>query len=188
MLIVDGHPRENSFCAALVEAYKAGAVSASSKVNVIALRDLEFNYACDPTISAEVEPDLMNAQQLISQADHVIWIYPSWWGSTPAILKAFIDRTFLPGFAFVYEGESAMPKRLLLGKTASIIVTMDAPKFWNKFVYRKSSTTWLRYATLWFSGFKVRNEILIPLVRKQSQVQRERWISKIRALGKQEAS
>lgn len=58
--------------------------------------NLEFGYRK----KSELEPDLLDAQAKLKWADHVVWIYPVWWSSVPAIMKGFIDRILLPGFAF----------------------------------------------------------------------------------------
>ena len=39
-------------------------------------------------------PDIEKYRNLITWADHIIFIYPIWWGGMPAILKGFIDRVF----------------------------------------------------------------------------------------------
>lgn len=45
----------------------------------------------------ELEEDLVKAQELIRWADHLVFVYPIWWGTMPAVLKGFFDRVFLPG-------------------------------------------------------------------------------------------
>lgn len=44
----------------------------------------------------ELEEDLVKAQELIRWADHLVFVYPIWWGTMPAVLKGFFDRVFLP--------------------------------------------------------------------------------------------
>lgn len=48
----------------------------------------------------ELEPDLIQLQEHIKWAKHIVFLSPVWWGSFPAKFKAAIDRIFLPGFAF----------------------------------------------------------------------------------------
>jgi len=81
-------------------------------------------------------------------------VYPIWWGTYPALLKAFIDRVFLPGFAFKYKPDSMFWDKLLKGKTARLIVTMDAPKWYYALVYRSAGHIALKKATLEFCGVK----------------------------------
>jgi hypothetical protein len=42
-------------------------------------------------------------QKQITESNHLIFIYPVWWGSMPAILKGFFDRVLTPGFAFRFN-------------------------------------------------------------------------------------
>ncbi len=46
-------------------------------------------------------------------------------GEDPALMKGFFDRIFLPGFAFKYREGKALPDKLLKGRTAHLLVTMD---------------------------------------------------------------
>jgi len=56
---------------------------------IIELRSvLQFGYRK----RTELEPDLQKAQESILQADLLVWIYPVWWGSVPALMMGDIDR------------------------------------------------------------------------------------------------
>jgi putative NADPH-quinone reductase len=33
------------------------------------------------------------ARELILWAEHLVFVYPTWWGTMPALLKGFLDRT-----------------------------------------------------------------------------------------------
>lgn len=102
ILIINGHPDKESFNFALSESYKKGAEKSNATIELINIRELDFN----PNLEfgyrkkSELEPDLLDAQAKLKWADHVVWIYPVWWSSVPAIMKGFIDRILLPGFAF----------------------------------------------------------------------------------------
>lgn len=103
ILLILGHPSENSFCNALLEAYKKGAEAsgATCKTLYISRLDFDINLA-DGYKNGEtmrLEDDLVASQHLIQWADHIVMAYPNWWGFMPAIAKGFIDRIFLPGFA-----------------------------------------------------------------------------------------
>jgi putative NADPH-quinone reductase len=58
----------------------------------------------------------MSAREKIKWADHLVWIHPVWWGGLPALTKGFIDRVFLPGFAFRYRENSVCLDKFLIGK------------------------------------------------------------------------
>jgi len=79
ILIINGHPDQESFNFGLAEAYKKGAQKSSAKVEEINIRDLDFN----PNLQygyrkrTELEPDLIDAQQkrIICTMDQPTWYY-----------------------------------------------------------------------------------------------------------------
>lgn len=118
ILIINGHPDKESLNHALAASYKEGAIQAGAEVQEIAIAELEFspNLAFGYRKRTELEPDLLDAWDKIKWADHLVWIHPVWWGGLPAITKGFIDRLFLPGFAFQYRENSIWWDKLLKGK------------------------------------------------------------------------
>jgi NAD(P)H dehydrogenase (quinone) len=130
-LIILGHPDKKSLCSALADSYEKGAMEKGGDVKRINLYDLSFNpnLKTGYRLSQNLEPDLLEAQNLIKWASHIVIIYPVWWGSVPALLKGFLDRTFLPGFAFKYREHSSGWDKLLSGRSARLMVTSDRP-FW----------------------------------------------------------
>lgn len=67
-------------------------------------------------------PDIRREQALLEQADLVIFQFPLWWYSIPALLKGYIDRVFSMGWA--YGGGQA-----LVGKKVLVSMTTGAPDF-----------------------------------------------------------
>lgn len=152
ILVINAHPNPDSLSQLLSSSYAEALGDAGSS---LALRDLTF----DPILRAgyrapqALEPDLLRAQEAILRAAHVAWFFPCWWNSVPALLKGFIDRTFLPGFAFRYEAGAALPRRLLTGRSARVVTSMDAPWLWHALVDRSALEVSFVRSTLKFSGF-----------------------------------
>jgi NAD(P)H dehydrogenase (quinone) len=92
--------------------------------------------------------------KLIKWADHLVFVYPTWWGTMPALLKGFIDKVFLPGFGFKYRKDSVWWDKLLTGKSARLIVTMDTPPWYFRWVYGRPSHNAMKKSTLEFCGVK----------------------------------
>lgn len=186
ILILNGHPDKESFCFALAESYKKGVDENGAKGHLIHLIDLDFN----PILShgyrtvKELEPDLVKVQLLISQADHLVFVYPTWWGTFPALLKGFIDRVFLPNFAFKYRKGSPLWDKLLKGKTARVITTMDAPQWYYKLVYRSPGHNAMKRAILEFCGIKpVKITVFTPL-KSSTAFMRKDWLLEVQSLGR----
>ena len=185
ILIINGHPLQDSFCSALGEAYREGAEKNGSCSQIVFLSELNF----DPLLrhgyrkSQPLEPDLKKTQELIRWAEHLVIVYPVWWGSMPALLKGFIDRTFLPHFAFSYQKGSLLPKKLLQGRSASLLTTLDSPPLLHSLLFKKPGIQSLKKSVLQFSGFHpVRVKMFGP-IRNSSLSRREKWLKKASNLG-----
>jgi putative NADPH-quinone reductase len=185
ILIINGHPNPESFNFGIVAAYKKGALQSNAEVQEITIADLEFN----PNLKfgyqkrTEQEPDLVTAWEKILWADHLVWVHPVWWGGLPAITKGFIDRVFLPGFAFQHRENSIFWDKLLKGKTAHIITTLDQPSWYYKLVYGKPSVNMLKKTTLGFCGVKTKNVTYIGIVKTSDATLRAKWLNKVEKLG-----
>jgi NAD(P)H dehydrogenase (quinone) len=181
VLVILAHPSNDSLCAEVARAY-----AAASRAEVVNVHHLEFDWDGDPRKVDEKADAILEMQTRIHRAKHVAFVYPMWWGTAPASLKAFIDHAFSPGFAFQYVEGKPMPLRLLKGRSARIFMTLDAPKLWHWLVYRGSGTSWLKWASLWFSGFKVLGTLEMNGVRTSTEAKRKAWISQARRLGERD--
>ena len=150
-----GHPLTESLNGFIADEYEHEAVLRGHEVRVQKLGQMQF----DPVLREgyksiqALEPDLIQAQENLKWCNHWVLIYPVWWGSVPALLKGFLDRTLHPGFAFQSRKKGIGWDKLLKGRTAEIIATSDAPSFWLRFAYLSSDFTTLRNATLRYCGF-----------------------------------
>ena len=178
ILVIQGHPNGASYCASLADQYAKTAKLNGLEVDELRLHELKFDPILHFAFSGEqlLEPDLKAAQERILNAEHLVWIFPNWWGSLPALLKGFIDRTFLPGFAFKYKSGLGFPDQLLKGKTADLIITLDTPPIIYKFFMGAPGVKIMKSAILEFCGIKVRNTFLIGSVRGSSEEQRAKWL------------
>ncbi|MGG1551056.1 NAD(P)H-dependent oxidoreductase [Paenibacillus ferrarius] len=183
--IIQGHPHSESYCAALAAAYTKGALNSGAEIRHIHVGALHFepNLTFGYSKRMELEADLLAAQETIRWADHLVFVYPTWWGTIPALLKGFIDRTFLPGFAYQKRAGSILWDKLLQGKSARLLVTMDTPSWYNRLVYRQGGHHVMKRATLQYCGVNpVRITELTPVSSSTPQ-QRERWLAKAEQLG-----
>lgn len=187
ILIIHGHPVRETFIDCLKDTYKEAASNAGAEVREIVLRDLDFeiNFKEGYRGNQSMEEDLIEAQKSISWADHLVFFYPNWWATYPALLKGFIDRVFLPGFAFNYQKGKPLPEQLLKGKTARLVVTMDSPVWYYYLVQKAPGHNSMRRAILEFCGLQpVRIKSLGPM-RKSTEKQRLKWLQDMKRYGKE---
>ncbi|MCD0465877.1 NAD(P)H-dependent oxidoreductase [Flavobacterium sp. ENC] len=187
ILIINGHPNAASFNFGIADSYLNGAIASGAQVETITIAELQFN----PNLQfgyqkrTELEPDLLDAWEKIKKADHLVWIHPVWWGGLPAITKGFIDRLFLPGMAFQYRENSVWWDKLLKGKTAHIITTLDQPGWYYRLFYGRPSVNQLKKSTLEFCGVKPVKVSYIGIIKGSGDFQREKWLHKVYNLGLQ---
>lgn len=188
ILLILGHPSENSFCNVLLSAYQKGAESSGATCKTLFISRLNFDvnladgYKTNEVM--ELESDLTAAQQLLKWADHVVMAYPNWWGFMPAITKGFIDRIFLPSFAFKHHSGKIFPEKLLSGKSMRLLVTMDTPKWWFYLVYRASQYQILKNIVFGYVGFDPIRFSTFGFIRKSTESLRAGWLRKVEQLGK----
>ena len=186
ILIINGHPNKESFNFGIAASYKKGVQqNADAEIKEIVIADLQFN----PNLKfghqkrIELEPDLLETWEKIKWADHLVWVHPVWWGGLPAITKGFIDRLFLPGFAFQPRENSIWWDKLLKGKTAHIITTLDQPSWYYRFAYGRPSVNQLKKTTLEFCGIKPVKVTYIGIVKTSKEDLRKKWLEKVEKLG-----
>ena len=185
ILIIDGNPNPESFGRALGDSYFLGAKEGHFDVIKVSLRDLKFDLNLRQGYSSiqELEPDLIDMQEKIKWCHHLVMVYPIWWGSMPALVKGFLDRCWLPGFAFKYHKNSPFWDRLLAGRTARIIVTSDAPSLYNVLVYFNAPVIIMKKTILGFCGFKPIHVTAIGSVKNLNISERKKNLDRARKLG-----
>jgi putative NADPH-quinone reductase len=184
ILVLNGNPKQTSFSAQLAVSY-AEAAKENHEVRVYSIAEMDF----DPDLNVgydqakDLEPALVDFQESLKWAQHLVIITPIWWGALPAKLKGLFDRTLLPGFAFSYRKGKSIPDKLLKGKTARIIMTMDTPTWYYKYIQGAPALKQLKVTTLRFCGFKdIRHQAFGP-VTGSNESKRRRWLDMVRRLG-----
>ncbi|QJB32649.1 NAD(P)H-dependent oxidoreductase [Chitinophaga oryzae] len=185
ILIINGHPDRESYNTQLQEAYKTGALQAGADVTEIHLGSLQF----DPNLRygyrkrMELEPDLLDAWEKIKAAQHIVWVFPVWWGSLPALMKGFFDRLFLPGLAFSYRENSMLIDKKLKGKTSRLICTMDTPVWFHNLYYQATGVRAVRSQILRFCGLKITGTTYIAPIKHIKPGGKEKGLQKVKTLG-----
>lgn len=181
IVIINGHPNPDSFNFGVAEEYKKTALANGNQVDEIVLTQMDF----DPILRygfqkrMDLEPDLLEAWDKIIWADHLVWIHPVWWGGMPALMKGFIDRLFLPGMAFKYRENSNWWDKLLTGKTARIITSLDQPSWYYRWINGRPSINQLKKTVLEFCGIKVTGITYLEMIRNSDETKRKKLLEKV---------
>ncbi|PEJ35432.1 NAD(P)H-dependent oxidoreductase [Bacillus pseudomycoides] len=179
VLIIYAHPNPFSFNASILEHVQKGLQKPNHFVTLLDLYKEQFNPVLifnedkrrrDLVYEEETE----KYRKLIKEADFFIFIYPIWWWGMPAILKGFIDRVFVTGFAYKYDG--ALPKGLLIGKKAWVINTLDSPLWYVALLYRSADWVIMKKGILRFCGIRQIKRSVFQSVKTSKAIKREKWL------------
>jgi putative NADPH-quinone reductase len=183
ILVIDAHPGSESFCSALASAYSAGAAATGAEVERIDLRDLEFDPILHEGYKQEQawERDLQLAWEAIEQAAHICIVYPTWWGGHPALMQGFIERVFWPGKVINYHEDGSWD-RLLTGRTADLITTMDTPPWYYRWINRNCGLRRVKQTIMEFTGVKTRTHAFGSVLKSEPST-REQWLQAAESIG-----
>jgi len=184
ILVLNGNPKSESFGKSLVDAFEVEA-GQSAKLKRFDLSGMAFNPSldCGYDDSQDLEASLIEFQEAVTWADHILIVVPVWWGGVPAKLKGLFDRVFLPGFAFRYETGNPFPIQLLKGKTYRLVLTMDAPE---EYVEEQAQPVLdqLGKFTLDFCGIEAKDHILLSSVSFADEHQLHTYMDQVKKVGK----
>ena len=187
LLILQGHPDTGGrhFSHALADAYAAAARDAGHEVRCVDVAALDF-----PLLRSRAEWDhgtlpasLLQAQQAIAWAQHLVLFFPLWLGDMPALLKGFLEQVARPGFAVAHEGTKPPAHKMLAGRSARVVVTMGMPALVYRWYFRAHSIRSLERNILGFVGIAPVDETLIGMVAGLQAKDAAAWLAKLGKLG-----
>jgi putative NADPH-quinone reductase len=191
ILIIEGHPDpvKHHFCHALADAYAKGAMECGHSLRRVRLADLDFPLlrSQHEWEHGELPPVLVDAQESIAWAEHLVLIYPLWLGDMPALLKAFLEQVARPGFAFHREGGNPFGRKGLTGRSARIVVTMGMPALLYRWYFGAHSLKSLERNILSFVGVAPIARTLIGGAGSLSVDQACDWLDRMAFLGRDAA-
>ncbi|WP_425039045.1 NAD(P)H-dependent oxidoreductase [Primorskyibacter sp. S187A] len=138
IIVVQAHPLGTSLCASLAQRCVTRLRAAGHDVY---LRDL-YGEGFDPVLSAQERAGYYTRdfedRAGLREAEALILVFPTWWFGLPAILKGWIDRSFLPGVAYDHADDlSALRPRLDRLRHVICITTLGSPAWIDWLVLRR---------------------------------------------------
>jgi putative NADPH-quinone reductase len=186
IVLIQGHPdcTQRHLLHAMADAYAEGAESAGHAVRRIDVAKLNFPLLRD---QADFEhgilpADLAQPSEDLRWAEHWVLLFPLWHGTMPALLKGFLEQIFRPGFAMEYRA-NGLPKKLLAGRSARIVVTMGMPPLMYRWWFGAFGVRSLERSILGFAGFRPIRESLFGLTFSNDR-KRARWIRTLKDFGR----
>ncbi len=187
-VIIFNHPYEGSYCHAILAAVKAGAEQGGHTVDIIHLDREGFNpvmTAADLSgflNSQAVDPKVIEYQQRMSTADHLVFIFPVWWELMPAMTKGFIDKVIFPGVFYENDRSGRFPrmaKKMQQVNGITVITTMNTPSLMYRLLFGNALKKALFTGTFWKTGYRHNKWISLNMVKFVSDTKRRKWLGKI---------
>lgn len=139
--MVHAHPRRDSFNRALFDLVMVALTGAGHSVESISLYEEEFDprMTADERIAYHTSTPIHSEQvqryaQLVTTAEALVFVYPTWWFGLPAILKGWLERVLVPGVAFVFNprNHKVMPNLLAIRRIVGV-TTYGSSWWYSKF-------------------------------------------------------
>lgn len=157
IVVLDAHPDPDPahFVHALARTYADAAAAAGHSVVTLEVAAIDFPLVRRPEdwLHGEAPPAIARAQSDIEWADHLAIFFPLWLGDMPALLKGFLEQVMRPGFALEYR-DDGLPRKLLAGRSARLVVTMGMPALFYRLVYGANSVKSFERNILRLVGFR----------------------------------
>jgi NAD(P)H dehydrogenase (quinone) len=188
ILVLDGHPASASLCRSLAQSYADAAREAGHELRFTHLHDLAFDSdfgLAGYEVTKPLEPALEQFLEDLTWCSHFVLVTPMWWGGLPARLKGLFDRSLLPGRAFDTRnpGWTGMPRPMMGGRTARVVITADTPSLFLRLLYRNALIWQLRGQILHFVGLRPARFTLFAPASHPARGRVLQWLETVRRLG-----
>jgi putative NADPH-quinone reductase len=187
IVVIDGHPDPDRkrYIHALADSYEDGARTAGHEVRRINVAELDFPLLRTAVDFQKGTPSraIRDCQATLAWAEHWLILYPLWLGSMPALLKGFFEQVGRPGFAFSEARGRGLPRKLLMGRSARVVVTMGMPGLFYRWYYRAHSLKSLERNILAFIGISPIRASIVGMVEGASAATRAKWLQQLRRHG-----
>ncbi len=188
IVVIQGHPDPDParLCRALAGAYIDGATAAGHQVASVDLATLDIPLlrTQDEFEHGTLPPQLVPAQTALTEAEHIVLVFPLWLGTMPALVKLFLEQVMRPGVAFRYR-EFGMPEMLLGGRSARLVVTMGMPALLYRVWFLGHGLRALERNILRFVGIGPIRTTLCGMVGQASAGTRQSWLATMNRLGRE---
>lgn len=187
ILVINAHPDrlKHHLCTSFAETYIEGASAAGHETRRIDLAGFSFPllHSQEEFECGKVPEELQAAVDDICWAEHLVFIFPLWLGTMPALLKAFLEQVMRPGVAFEYAKRGGVAKTLLKGRSAHLIVTMGMPTIVYRLWFFNHGIAALRRGILNFVGIRPVRESYYGMLEQAGDATRKKWIEQVRVFG-----
>lgn len=140
-VVIYSHPLEGSFCSSLRDAALRGLRAGGHDVTLIDLAADGFNPVMSTSewemyykSERHVPDDVESYVSLVTDAEILVFVYPTWWSSVPAQLKGWMERVLVPGVGFHMTSKNKLRPGLRNLKHVVVVTTFGSPRLYVRLV------------------------------------------------------
>ncbi len=183
ILLIYANYKENSFTSSISNLVAETFHKNGHEVVIRNLYEIKFNPVLSKndleSIEKEIFPyDIMQEQKFIQWADFICFVYPIWWSGMPAILKGYIERVFVQGYAFNFVDGEIIPK--LSSKKIAIFNTTSLKNLYNSQKALDALNTITEDCVFGFSGMNTIAHKYFKAISKPSAKEIENSLNEVR--------
>ena len=184
IFILLGHSDPATLSGAFADCYEDHARAAGHEVRRQNIGEMHFDPILHEGYKAiqQLEPDLVDFQENVRWAEHIVIVYPTWWSSMPALLKGLFDRAWIPRFAFSFADHGLTWKKLLKGRSARIVTSANTWPPVLRLMYGPP-TLHLELSLLRFAGVRARSTVFGPSERASDR-KKAKWFRRVARLAR----
>lgn len=182
-LVILNHPYEKSYTAAAAQAVINGTHAAGKETDFLYLDIDNFNPVMTaPELLAwrkgeALDPKVIEYQERIRQADHLVFAFPIWWEAMPALTKGFIDKVIIKNFAYSeppnqWRWENKLPNI----KQVTLITGISTPKWAYRVFFSNAVYKILLRGTFQKIGIKKIRWFNLDTSKNTARNKREQWL------------
>lgn len=179
IFVILANPKEHSLKEVYVQTYIEEAKKYGHEVREVNLYDLNIDYLRfeGDAPSSSLTEELKQAQDNLVWANQIVFVYPLWCFAIPAILKAFIERTFTNGI--VWKFGKFGPEPVYKDKTAVIIQSYSMPYIGMKMLGDVPFKFWHVLIEKW-CGIKIAKRFDLEMIDSVPEKRKQKWLTEIK--------
>ncbi|WP_405372848.1 MULTISPECIES: NAD(P)H-dependent oxidoreductase [unclassified Microbacterium] len=157
-LIVTAHPDPTSLTASIAQQLRNALQPGPVDMADLAAEGFDPRFTLEDRATyrgdAGAPAEVVREQRRIDGADHLVLVFPVYWWSMPALLKGWIDRVFINGWAFDIDPVGGTRRRLGKLTVHLILVAGDAAGTYERHGYVEAIRTQIEHGVVDYSGAK----------------------------------
>ena len=186
VVVVVAHPDPDSFNHAIASTAIASLTSAGHAVTVIDLYAEEFRAAMshDERQAYHSDRPLLDPMTerhagIVKRAEALVFVYPTWWSTLPAILKGWLERVMVPGVGFVFDENQRVRRGLTDVRRIVGISTYGATRLYVTILTDNGRRTLMRALRLNTALATRRSWLALYEVDNRSLDQRQAFLKRV---------